>query len=242
MKTSILAMNRREMATDIMATSTTKITLFHSILFDSLNSFCSCFIKNAPRFARRRIAGRNSSFLYTAWGGMEVEEGDHPSIELSGGEKGEIARKLFLKAIDIDPRCSAAWLQLGVMEGKMKNYNKAKECFETVLTFDPKNSRVMQAYAVLESRNPKSQSRSVIELFERAVKASSNRGDAGTFQAYALYVAKLGDLDAARVLLRKGTEANPRHPAVWQAWGVLETRYGKPTNARKVFQQGIWNW
>jgi len=42
----------REMATDIMAN-------IHSIQtnplnsFDSLHSFCSCFIKNASRFARR---------------------------------------------------------------------------------------------------------------------------------------------------------------------------------------------
>jgi len=35
-----------------MATSLLK-PLFHSIIFDSLHSFCSCFIKNAPRFARR---------------------------------------------------------------------------------------------------------------------------------------------------------------------------------------------
>jgi len=38
----------REMATDIMATSTTELTLFHSIRFK--RSFCSCFNKNAPGF------------------------------------------------------------------------------------------------------------------------------------------------------------------------------------------------
>jgi len=47
----------REIATDVMATSTTKLTLFHSI---PLNSFGwlvrSSFIKNAPRFARRSYA------------------------------------------------------------------------------------------------------------------------------------------------------------------------------------------
>jgi len=36
----------------LTATSTTKLT--HPISFGSLNSLCSCFIKNAPRFARRR--------------------------------------------------------------------------------------------------------------------------------------------------------------------------------------------
>lgn len=31
-----------------------------------------------------------------------------------------------------------------------------------------------------------------------------------------------------------------RHAPVWQAWGVLETRYGFAEDARNVFQQGIW--
>ena len=33
---------------------------------------------------------------------------------------------------------------------------------------------------------------------------------------------------------------NKRHAPVWQAWGVLETRYGNAEDARNVFQQGIW--
>jgi len=43
----------REMAADIMATSTTKLTLFHSIRLARL--FRSFSIKNAPRFARRSV-------------------------------------------------------------------------------------------------------------------------------------------------------------------------------------------
>lgn len=33
---------------------------------------------------------------------------------------------------------------------------------------------------------------------------------------------------------------NKRHAAVWQAWGVLETRYGSAEDARGLFQEGIW--
>jgi tetratricopeptide (TPR) repeat protein len=40
--------------------------------------------------------------------------------------------------------------------------------------------------------------------------------------------------------LRRGTEVNKRDPAVWQAWGVLETRDGYAEDARDIFQQGIW--
>ena len=31
-----------------------------------------------------------------------------------------------------------------------------------------------------------------------------------------------------------------RHAPVWQAWGVLETKYGSAEKARDLFQQGIW--
>ena len=40
--------------------------------------------------------------------------------------------------------------------------------------------------------------------------------------------------------LRRGTEVSKRHAPVWQAWGVLETRYGTAKSARDVFQRGIW--
>jgi len=33
---------------------------------------------------------------------------------------------------------------------------------------------------------------------------------------------------------------NKRHAPAWQAWGVLETRYGTAKIARDVFQRGIW--
>jgi len=50
MKTIILATNSSKWLQNIMATSTNKLT--HAILWNS-RSFCSCFIKNAPRFAWR---------------------------------------------------------------------------------------------------------------------------------------------------------------------------------------------
>jgi len=90
----------------------------------------------------------------------------------------------------------------------------------------------------MEAKRPDGNSRKAIGLFEQALQV--NPRDAGVLQPYALFVAELGDLDAARELLRRGTEVNKRHAPVWQAWGVLETRHGKPDDARNIFQQGIW--
>jgi tetratricopeptide (TPR) repeat protein len=134
-------------------------------------------------------AGRPASaHVYTAWASLEYKR---------AGDVRQ-ARKLFKSALKVDPKCSAAWLQLGVMEGNNENWKEAHECFEAVLQFDQRNSRVMQAYAIMESKRPDANSRKAIGLFERALKA--NPRDAGVLQPYALYVASLGDIDAAREL------------------------------------------
>ena len=169
-----------------------------------------------------------SAYVYTAWANLEFHK---------GGDLRK-ARRLFEKAIQIDPKCSAAWLQLGVMEVKQENWEEAEKCFETVLKFDQRNSRVLQAYALMETKRPGGDSRQAIGLFERALQV--NPRDAGVLQPYALFVAELGDIESARELLRRGTEVNKRHAPVWQAWGVLETRHGTAEDARNIFQQGIW--
>ena len=40
--------------------------------------------------------------------------------------------------------------------------------------------------------------------------------------------------------LKRGTQIDKKHAPLWQAWGVLETRFGTAADARDVFQQGIW--
>lgn len=195
-------------------------------LGQSANAGRVCF--QAAERELKQIGARPSSYVYTAWASMEYKKaGD-----------ARRARELFKLALEVDPKCSAAWLQLGVMQADRENWKEAQQCFESVLKFDQRNSRVLQAYALMETKRPNGSSRKAIDLFERALKANSR--DAGVLQAYGLYVAELGDIDAARNLLRRGTEVNKRHAPAWQAWGVLETRHGTAAAARNVFQQGIW--
>jgi tetratricopeptide (TPR) repeat protein len=146
-----------------------------------------------------RIGAKPNAHVYTAWASMEYKKAR--SDEGDDAKSVRRARKLYQKALVADPRCSVAYLQLGVMESECGNFDKAKECFEEVLKFDQRNSRVLQAYAIMESRRQPIEdvdSRRVLDLFERALKA--NPRDAGVYQAYALYVVELGDVEAARDL------------------------------------------
>lgn len=129
-----------------------------------------------------------SAHVYTAWAALEHKKANDPRR----------ARELYQLALDADPKCSAAWLQLGMMEADLQRWDKAQECFEAVLKFDQRNSRVLQAYAIMETRRPDGNSRKAIDLFERALKAKPR--DAAVLQAYALFVAKLGDIKSARDL------------------------------------------
>jgi tetratricopeptide (TPR) repeat protein len=194
-------------------------------LGQSANAGRVCFQSAEREWQRASLPP--SAHVYTAWAALECEANDIRR-----------ARQLYKAALDVDPRSSVAWLQLGVMEADEENWNEAETCFETALKFDRRNSRLLQAYALMETKRPNGNSRKAIGLLERALKA--NPRDAGVLQAYALYVAELGDVDAARDLLRRGAEANKRHAPVWQAWAVLETRHGNVQEARSIFQEGIW--
>lgn len=176
----------------------------------------------------KRAGQKQSSHVYTAWASLEYHKA------------GDVrrARELYNAAIEIDRKCSAAHLQLGAMESDNGNWEAAQKCFDAVLKFDPRNSRVLQAYAIMESKRPGGNSRTAISLFERARKA--NPRDGGALQGYALHVASQGDLESARELLSYATEVDKRHAAAWQAWGVLEMNQGNPEQARIIFQQGIW--
>lgn len=59
-------------------------------------------------------------------------------------------------------------------------------------------------------------------------------------QALALLEEQAGNIEAARVLFRRGAEADPKALHVWQAWGVMEFRRGNVQRARELFQEGVW--
>ena len=49
--------------------------------------------------------------------------------------------------------------------------------------------------------------------------------------------AESGNSGKARELLEKGSQMDPWHVPIWQAWGVLEFRCGDIEKARALFQE-----
>jgi len=83
-------------------------------LRQSVNAGRVCY-ENAER--ELALAGQPpSSYVYAAWAALEYRK--------AGNVK--LARDLFQKAIAVDPKCSAAYLQLGVMEADAKKLGKSQ--------------------------------------------------------------------------------------------------------------------
>ncbi len=53
-----------------------------------------------------------------------------------------------------------------------------------------------------------------------------------------LALKRVGDFAAARELFQKGTQADPSHAPVWQAWALMEKERGNIDKARELFQKG----
>ena len=47
-----------------------------------------------------------------------------------------------------------------------------------------------------------------------------------------------GNIERARELFQRGTEADPTHGAVWQAWALMENGQGDIERSRELFQRG----
>jgi len=99
------------MATDIMATSTAKLTLFHSILLTRftrfalaslvsllLHSFRACFIKNAPRFILLGAAVLRSRLLSGGGVVFPLEQVSERSERALGQKSAKLRAKVLYMA------------------------------------------------------------------------------------------------------------------------------------------------
>ena len=90
------------------------------------------------------------------------------------------------------------------------------------------------------------------EVFTRGQQEAQKCGDAGFFQAWALFesrnydtnndknpVSNSNHIDDIRALFKRGVECNKYHSASWVAWAKFEQKAGNPEIAKKLLTTGI---
>jgi tetratricopeptide (TPR) repeat protein len=128
------------------------------------------------------------------------------------------------------------------------NYNYVKGLFEEALLLDPRHGPTYNAYGSAELRHGTAEG--ARQIFERGVRAKCADA-ASIYHGYAKMELFLGNVDAARAMLRKGLneaqlndvgmDSQHRERAVFlsHTLGTMELNSNRPSEALEVFTEGI---
>ena len=111
----------------------------------------------------------------------------------------------------IDPKKSSAWAFLGSMYVSLKDYAKAKFCYEKAFQYDPDNGKYLSDIGFVYGEVGNSAKH--IEYCQRAIKISSNDDFCwnNLGYAYGLY----GEYKQEEFCFKRCIEINPRNSAYW---------------------------
>ncbi|KAK4535477.1 hypothetical protein CDCA_CDCA05G1502 [Cyanidium caldarium] len=133
-----------------------------------------------------------------------------------------IAEKMLQDMVRVSPGNGKAWLLLcQLCANRLGQVHKARSAFAAAIGHNPRNTRLLHAYAVFEGRHGGAPE-TVRTLFERALQLDST--DGVTWQAYALYEARQGDDARAEELFGRGIQRDPRNASLLQALGMFHLR------------------
>ena len=142
----------------------------------------------------------------------------HASAQLAEarGDYSE-ARDVYAAAADAHPRDPHVALSRARLQcWRFDDPDGAREIFTAAAAANPDNYRVLQAWAVMESRKPR--------------RPSGRRGDGG----------KLASMAAARPLFQRAADVAPWATKVWAAWAQAEfDATGDADRARELYTRGL---
>jgi len=167
--------------------------------------------------------------LYTSWALVE------------GRNKGNVslARDLFKKAVDVDPKFNGAWNAWAAMEVELRNYNIASDLLHKAMECSPSHDAVaLHSFGVLQGKMGSLGSSR--EAFQKALAADPSHTI--SYQAWALVEERLNPdgLTEARRLFKEGTaHALSDSCEIWQSWALFEERQGRIGEARQIFETGL---
>ena len=127
------------------------------------------------------------------------------------------ARNVYAAAADAHPRDPHVALSRARLQcWRFDDPDGAREIFTAAAAENPDNYRVLQAWAVMESRKPR--------------RPSGRRGDGG----------KLAGMAAARPLFQRAADVAPWATKVWAAWAQAEfDATGDADRARELYTRGL---
>jgi tetratricopeptide (TPR) repeat protein len=152
------------------------------------------------------------------------------------------AEQAARKAVSLasDPQDNAiAWLLLGSVYDKQKEYDKAEDEFKKALNADPKNAQVLNYYGyMLAERGVRLDE--AHDLVQRALDEDPNNG--AYLDSLGWVYFKQNKLEDAEGLLRKAVEREPHDPTIRLHLGDILAKQGRIDLAAAEWEKSLNEW
>jgi len=208
-----------------------------------------------------------SAALWAAWAAMEQHQGGDPARAMELYSKGleaspknrycwlalasltyekrsrRTGRKMFAKAMMLNPGDAALPQAWAVLEGKAGNAERARQIFDECTQRHPRHLPAWQAWGVMERRCGNLDK--ARELFQAGIWADPSQSQrvAEIFHAWAMLesddalAVETYKVDEARELFACAARADPGNIPVWNAWASFEERLGSSQRGRALRRQ-----
>jgi tetratricopeptide (TPR) repeat protein len=103
-----------------------------------------CVAPKLARFVQKQPENATANYLYAMALLKEQKVGDHSRMQK--------AEDLLTKAVTIDPKCSEAYVQLGILAAAAHNYEQAAVFYSKAITADPQSGEAHYRLGVADDR------------------------------------------------------------------------------------------
>lgn len=146
------------------------------------------------------------------------------------------AIELARAAVEVSPKPPAnvfvAWGHIEMTA--CFRFEEARNVFKRGIKLHPRDPALLMAYGTLEQKCGNLEE--ARKLFHESVAAQPR---APTFVAWAILEQQQNQFDKARYLFEEAITANALHGAAYNAYGMMEARFGGTGAARRVFERGV---
>ena len=166
---------------------------------------------------------------------LTIEETFSLAVKNHQVGKIDIAQNLYIKVLEIDPNHSQTLNNRGTIFTNLKEYQKAKECFEKVIEINPNYASAYNNLGVIflglgEIEKAKDCFEKAIELNPNYAEALNNLGN---------IFKELKENQKAKDCYKKVIEINPNYASAYNNLGVIFLGLGEIEKAKDCFEKTI---
>ena len=149
--------------------------------------------------------------------------------------KTDIALKLYNQILKIDPNYVHAHNNLSIIFIKLKDFQKAKECFEKVIAINPNNADAHNNLGIIYADLGENQKAK--ECYEKAIAINPNNANAHS--NLSVIFKTLKDYQKAIDCVEKAIEIDPNYSQAHNNLGVIFKDLGEYEKAKSCYEKAI---